>query len=567
MIYFNNIGFYKANMKFTNLRKILTKAKNQHKRLFVALSGGIFLILLYLVGVVFGVDQFLINTPFEGKITSKDGTGISEAEVMIQGRSMKTDNDGYFRFEDVNFGTFDIVVDKNGYVRYSDKVQIRRFSNFLDISMRAQEYGEAEIIFKARRALDKNINVKINNQLFPAHAVNDEFVVETGRLLVGNYLLEVSSPDFIDFNEKFDLPSGSSGLVYNLNPSADLVAEVRDYLTENIIEPEEISITSEGEKIEVPKSATPGKFELKDISLNKEYKITLNLTDYLSRDVLISPHQGLNSLGNVYMFVDDTVIYAQKNLIVSSYTDGSNYKELYRANNNCRLDLTKDLYILFSCGSNFLLFKQIGNDYALVREYIITGSAHDLNVQNLNMILIGADFKSILQMHSTINTTVLYTHTNEVNSVAADSLGVVYFSDSEGVYKLIGSESEKIINGNYVLDEISPDNHSIVAFGNRSSNQSNLWKINTKEKSASKISFLPKEYKESNFEGHETLYYLVNDELFMGSINNNNFKEIAEEVDSYWVKEGTDFVSVYSNDSIYFVSKENYNKKPMYTEQ
>ncbi|HMT27541.1 MAG TPA: hypothetical protein PKD96_04490, partial [Candidatus Absconditabacterales bacterium] len=66
---------------------------------------------------------------------------------------------------------------------------------------------------------------------------------------------------------------------------------------------------------------------------------------------------------------------------------------------------------------------------------------------------------------------------------------------------------------------------------------------------------------------HETLYYLVNDELFMGSINNNNFKEIAEEVDSYWVKEGTDFVSVYSNDSIYFVSKENYNKKPMYTEQ
>ena len=149
-------------MKLSKLRKVLTSSRKQHKKLFVALSTLSFILFLYLTGVIFGIDKILIETPVEGRVTSSDGSFIPDAEVILQGNKTKTDDKGYFKFEDVDFGTYEIVIDKNGYVRHSDNIKIRRFSNSLNISLKPQEYGEVKIVFKTERALDKDINVKIN---------------------------------------------------------------------------------------------------------------------------------------------------------------------------------------------------------------------------------------------------------------------------------------------------------------------------------------------------------------------------------------------------------------------
>ena len=153
-------------MKLFKLRKVFTKAKRQRKKFFFVMSAVIFTLVLYLAGVVFGVDQYLIKTPLEGRVVSNDGDDISGAEVILQGQKTITDKNGSFRFEDVKFGTYEIVVDTNGYVRYVEKVKIERFSNYVDISMRAQEYGEVNLTFKTDRTQDKVLNVKINNQPF-----------------------------------------------------------------------------------------------------------------------------------------------------------------------------------------------------------------------------------------------------------------------------------------------------------------------------------------------------------------------------------------------------------------
>ena len=566
MIYFSNIGFYKANMKLSKLRKVLTSSRKQHKKLFVALSTLSFILFLYLTGVIFGIDKILIETPVEGRVTSSDGSFIPDAEVILQGNKTKTDDKGYFKFEDVDFGTYEIVIDKNGYVRHSDNIKIRRFSNSLNISLKPQEYGEVKIVFKTERALDKDINVKINAQPFVVQTLNEEFIVETGRLLVGNYLLEFSSPDFVDFSEKFNLLSGNSEIVYNLVPSGDLVAEFRDYLSESIIEPEEVAVFLEGEEIEMSDMETPGKFELKDIVIDKEYTITSKLTGFIYREVKIKPEQGLNSLGNVYMFPDDNVIFTEDSLIVSSYLDGTNRKELYNAKNKCNVVKTKAQYTLFACGSNFLLYEKSASDYKLIREYVITGGKYDLNTKNLQMLLLSNDLKSIQQVHSSINTSVLYTHNKEIDSIVVDKTGVIYFSDNEAIYMLQDNGVEKIIDGNYRLDMVTPDNNSILAYGNRTTNQSNIWRIDTKSRFATKITFLPNEYTDLDFEGTEVVYYVVNDALFSGSINNNNFKKITDDIDGYWLQEGSNFIPVQVDGSTHFVSKINYTKKPFYSE-
>lgn len=567
MIYFSNIGFYKANMKLSKFRKVFKRAKKQHKRFFFAISVCTFLLLVYLAGVIFGVDQYLIKTPLEGRVVSNDGDDISGAEVILQGQKTITDKNGSFRFEDVKFGTYEIVVDTNGYVRYVEKVKIERFSNYVDISMRAQEYGEVNLTFKTDRTQDKVLNVKINNQPFTVQTLTDKFVVESGRLLVGNYLLEMNSPDYVDFSEKFNLDSGKSEMVYDIEPSGDVVAEFRNYLSEDIVEPGEIIVTMEEQIVVIPEIETPGKLEMRDMEIGKEYRIQLKLSGYLDREVEFVPTQGLNSLGNIFMFVNESVIYTDRGKIVSSFIDGSNRKELYDFTDKCRISLTKGQYSVFSCSSSFLLFEKKGNEYNLIREYVITGSKYDLNTQNLHMLALSADLKSIQQIHSSINTTDLYKHNKEIDSVVVDSKGMVYFSDNEAVYKLIDSEVEKMVDGNYRLDKVSPDNNTILAFGNRSAGQSNIWKLETTTKTVTKITFLPNDYNSLGFEGNDKIYYQVKNELFLGSINQNNFTKISEGIDYYWLNEGSNFFMVMADNSVQFVSKTNYNKKPIFANE
>lgn len=549
-------------MKRLAIREILSKAQRQHKKVFFLTSLTTLALLLYLFAVVFGIDQLLIVTPINGKVTNQQGVPISDVVVKLQGKETVTDENGKYMFDDINFGTYEFILEKNGYVRHSERVKIKRFSNITDFSLRTLEYGELRLIFEGSDKELVDFNVKINNEPFSIKQDDDMFILDTGRLLTGNYLLEVSSQSYKDFEDKIDLKSGNSEQTYQLEPAGDVVAEFRDYLSGNIISPSEINILLDDKLYESVNSDIPGKIELKDIEIKKEYKVIANLDGYIQKEVSFTPNQGLNSLGAIEMFKDERILLSEDDKIISMFLDGSGKQNLYNVKTSCRVAEIKNQYTLYGCGSIYLLFERVDKDYKLIRDYVVTGGFSTLNIQNLQLVVISSDLKSIEQIHSSINSSTLYTHDKEIDTVVVDFSGTIYFSDTSAVYSYKDSHLEKLIEGNFSLETISPDNSIIVALGSRSSS-GNIWGINTKSKQANRITFLPNLYREVKFSDNETIYYLVSDELITGSINSNNFRKVAEDIDYYWLDSHYDFIPVLKEKDTYFVSKENDNIKPV----
>lgn len=510
--------------------EILKKRKIQLTilSLLIALFG------IILLAVVFGIDQRLLKTPLHGKVLSTSGATIEGAEVSVQGQVLKTDKEGNFYFEDVNFGNYEVVVSKNGYTSYKNTWKINRFNNFLEISLKAEEFGEVEIVFNADGAKTESIEVKINSMAFPLDSRENGFVLNTGRLLTGTYLLEVFSPNYVDIEKRVEVGPGFAKEVIVLLPAADIVAEFGDYLDLQPLRPEKITVNGSDFTGD---SFRENRLELKDLDLTKKLKIEMQSKGYLKQTIEVDLNQGLNSLGQLLLVPEKRVLITDRQFVKSAQLDGTRSKEVFRGEENCVIwDKQSNIYLV-KCGNKTIAIISENDDYRVLREYNGDYKIFSFLPADNSLVAVSSDRREIHIVRTTSVFSVLHMHSKEIVSLTTDISGNIYFSDEDGVYRLSSTksrDSEKVLDGRYFLQDITSDSGKILALSHERSSDNNMWLIDLAAGQSEKLSFLPGDYREPRFRGDNSFSYLEKDSLKFRELSASQTVDVLSDLSGYW---------------------------------
>lgn len=535
---------------------MLSRKSIPYKKKIIAIFSPIAatLLAILILVVVFGVDQYFLKSDFSGTIVSSLGGGsIEGAEIIVQSQSIKSNTDGSFYFPDLRYGVYEVVISKNGYVNYRDKIKINRFSTKLNAVLEPQEFGDWTLRLDGEGIEESDLEVLINNQLFKLQKDENGYYVNTGRLLIGNYKLNIISDYFLDTESRLEVTAGNHEKIILLYPTGDIVTEFQDYLTNQTISPDEVFVQS-GEDKKKGNYLKENKFEAKDLDLDKELKIVIRKEGYLEKVITTNLKQGLNSLDRTYLSPNWKVLALDENKVFSVYPDGSDGEMLYDGPGKCELLLVKSDNELIRCGIKLLLFTKEANDYRLEREYISDTDRIDLLTNSKRIITIGPSNTNLMEFHSADNISEIYKHNNEIVSILTDNTDTIYFSDADAVYKLdrVENKAIEIAKGKFYLSDYSGARDALLATSHEKSESNNLWEISIKSKQSKKISFLPGDYMYPKYYGEAGIMYIKENQLSYGSLEENGIQVLASAVERYWVINDNNSIRTYVNDR-YFI--------------
>lgn len=530
----------------------MTIAKIKKYKIFV-IAGCLFLATIssMIVFVVLGIDQKIIKTPLEVMVLSSSGEKIEGAEVSIQSHKGNTDSSGKYLFGDIDFGMYEVATTKNGFSPYKKMIKINRFSNNLIIILRREEFGEMVLRLETDSVIGDSVDVKINNVIFPVNKIENGFELKTGRLLTGNYLLEMISPNYMDTQTRIEIASGTTEKSLWLFPSADLVTEFEDYVNQEKIIPEKVAINIAGSVRQVNKEElVDNRLEIKDIDITKDIEIEVKHKGYLKKDIKLDLKQGVNSLDKTMLTPEKRYLVAEGKTINSVQIDGTLPHMVYQGEESCSLIRDIEDVYLAKCGNTVVAITTEKDDYRVLREYYWNFDQGGFLSEKNSLVTIGQNPSEIVLISSTSNYFIVYKHNKALLSVVGRSSESIYFSDEEAVYKLdplteqqlLNPSSEipsplikEIIKGRCFLQDLSPDRGLVLAISRNSSTQDNLWIIDINKNQNKKLSFLPGSFSQARFVKDDAIAYLDNGTLYTKQLGSYQQEEVLKGVDTYWL--------------------------------
>lgn len=531
--------------------KLLSQKRiRDKKKIAVVCSSAVATLLAILILiVVFGLDQYFFKSDLSGTIvSSQGGKSLEGAEILIQGQSVQSKEDGTFYFPDLRYGLYEVVISKNGYVNHREKIKVNRLHTNINVVLELQEFGDWTLRLEGYGLEESNLEVLINNQPFKVQKDENGFFVRTGRLLVGDYKLNFTSDHFLDTENGLEVVAGEHEKIIPLYPAGDIVTEFEDYLSGQTVSPDEVIVQS-GDDIKKDKYLVENKLEAKDLDIDKEIKIVVRKAGYIEKIITTKLMQGLNSLDTTYLAPNWKVLALENNKIFSVYSDGSDGEVLYEGSGKCNLVLSKNNSELVRCGDKLLLFTKESNDYRLEREYINNSNNIDLLSNSKKLITIGPSKINLVEFHSADNYFEIYNHGKEIVSILSDSSDVIYFSDTDAVYRLdrVENKAIEVTKGRYYLSDYSAKREALLATSNQQSESNNLWEISLKSKQSRKISFLPGNYMFPRYYGDNGIMLIKDGQLSYGSLNENGMQLLAKDVEYYWLNNENNSIRTYVN--------------------
>lgn len=507
------------------------------------------LVAILILVFVFGIDQYLFKSTLSGNvISSQGGDPLDGAEIVIQGQSVKSTEDGTFYFPDLRYGVYEIVISKNGYMNYREKIKINRFNTTLNVVLELQEFGDWTLRLDGIGLENSNLEILINSQSFKVQKDEKGFFVRTGRLLVGNYKLNIISDYFLDAESRIEIEAGEHEKILPLYPSGDVVTEFQDYLSGQTVSPDEVIVQS-GEDVKNGKYLAENKFEAKDLDIEKELKINIKKEGYIEKLITTRIKQGQNSLNTTYLTPKLRILAFDDKNIFSVYPDGSEGEILYEGSGKCILAMVRGEEELVRCGEKLLLFTKEADDYRLAREYRSSSSQIELLANAKKLIAIGPTNTNLIEYHSANNFSEIYNHSSEIVSILSDKSDTIYFSDADAVYRLdrVENKAVEIAKGRYYLSDYSGEREALLATSHQKSESNNLWEITIKSKQSRKISFLPGDYISPRYFGASGIMMIKDGNLAYGSLTENGMQVLANDVEDFWLDNGENLIRTYVN--------------------
>jgi hypothetical protein len=372
----------------------------------------IILILTYTVSYFLNLDSRIFKLSFQGKVTNENNLPIKSAVIKFDGRETVTDENGEFKFSDVEEGEVTVEVEAEGYVREEHAVSFQK--SFMGYSYAQNFQLESAVVAEISGNFLADENHKFSDdKLF----INDKEVeintkgefstsVETGSRV---FLFE--SDKYKDIQQNIEILPGKNFLDdIELIGAGDVIMENKDYVTKQKVTGIKIIATEiETDQINIGDS----EIRIKDLELNKEYSIRVTAPNHQERDYKFSlTKKGATTLFDFKLVPEGRISYltepedSRDEFLFESDLDGFNTKQITNTENFVEINnliYTNDSELYFVSDEIQRINSTMGGRAELLFKFNDDGSNSSLisNTANLGDLYFYPEQKKILNFTNT----------------------------------------------------------------------------------------------------------------------------------------------------------------------
>jgi hypothetical protein len=299
----------------------------------------LFVFLFTLLSTFVGVDLNVVKPYLTGRITSKT-TPVTGAVIKLGDTETKTDATGTYRFENLMPGTYELIITADKFEPITTSINISRsylnYENKFNLDLVAATTTRANGKLIANRA-DYNFvddYLQVGDKKF---SINRDGTFNFAEIPTGENTWEFVSVNFKDLKEKYTFKAGGNDLGnIVLTPAGDLTANTQSYLTNTTVTNLQVSI--EGVAPEQVSISKEGILLIKDLGIDKEYKIKIEHPDYQTRTYAATAKQGVNDIFGFRVVERGRVVFQRRiatvNHLFASDFDGENVVQITKESFN-----------------------------------------------------------------------------------------------------------------------------------------------------------------------------------------------------------------------------------------
>ncbi|MFQ5493508.1 MAG: carboxypeptidase regulatory-like domain-containing protein [Candidatus Dojkabacteria bacterium] len=530
------------------------------KSLFIFFLVLVVLVSIPILFIVLGFDQQILPTTLQGYVRDSMGNAVSKASVEVQGIEAETDDSGYFEVSELVYGVYEIKIVKNGYGTFSEEVKLQRLENNIDFVLVPLEFGEVRVQLAVAGSGTSSDDQPFYSSEFSATlngtplSYDRDFVIETDKLLIGTYALEVTSPYYKDIKSDLVVEPGLNELNLSLNPAADIVAEVKNWLTGDAVNPDKVEVKTGEVFVQLEsKDLNGSQIELKDIDLVEtiDVKVTKSGFNQLSKSLAVE--QGRNSLGELKLVQEGNLLSViddgfNNQIFISNY-DGSRSKNLLNTSLNCPevYQTTSSGYVKCGAGLFYVIDLESGE---IVDSLSGSGEIVAYGPASGDIVLVDNFSPSKVTRFVGETAQTVYSGEEGVTSLIFGRDGSVVFTTSNGVWRSTGDESEtvKLSEGKFEVMDINSSGKTILLL-NKAGGESNIWAIDTENLTKKKITLLPANHSDVRFI-NDNAFVFISDKtgtsgVYIQNINATLARFVHGNLSSLKVINGTRILHVY----------------------
>jgi hypothetical protein len=542
------------------------KFKNKKSLLLFLIGVLTACLVLVLIAVVFGLDQKLINTSLSGYIYDENKSPIPDAQITFQGTELISDSDGYYNFSDIKYGTYDIKLQKNGYNEVTETLRISRFSNYKDFTMISTDFGELLVNFISSDSPINftNFSVFLNDQQLNLSENNN---VNSGRILTGIYTLKIDSAYYKNIHLPVEIDSGTNNLEIELHPASEIFAELKDLITGEDVVPDEVLLEIDNISKQLSDSEIlENKIQISDILVPKgEINILIRKNGYLNKKITMTLNSGINSLDNVYLTPNGRIsqFNDDSNQFTSSNFDLSEKRSTTVAQaSNCVLNSITSASALYNCNDQryFTINTNTGD---VINSVFIPSTPHKyLSIkETLYFVSNEEDYTAIVLVDEEKTELVYITEeTIEITSIGITRNDNLLFTTTDAVYRTTPSSNiaNKILDGKYLISDVSPNQDQVLLSLIYDDKQSSLWLLDARNLNLRRFTFLPGTYSKPYFISNTEVSFLKQEQnnkvLYYQQINSTNSIILKDNVNDAIPIKGTGIIITEIETDEYLIS-------------
>lgn len=524
---------------------------------FVVLSIMVVSIIIPIVILMFGLDQKLFPTSLQGTILDGESTPVAGAQVTIQGQTTSSNAQGEYNLEGLKYGKWNVKVEKNGYVSIDEELRLGRGKNRQEYTLLSQEYGVIRFEFETAEVFQTNeFVILLNDQTLE---IGSQSVVNSDRLLVGSYRLRISSPYYSDIDQLVQVLPGEQTMQFSLVEAGDVVAEVRDLLSNAVVVNARGYQLQNGTFIELSSTQyemSQGKLQLKDLLVDEQVKLKFSANGFYDFTAETKVKQGVNSLGSLLLVPSGQLVSlvesAGQSAIYLSRFDGSSSSRIYSTSAYCR-ELTQTRSVAYiDCPGAGLVEVDLTTGGNFTHSY--RGDMAHMDIWNQRMYVVENAAADKLKL-VTGKEVVLYSGEESLTSIGTTRGGKVIFTTENSIWSVNsdGSELVQISTGRFLLSDISSDSRHLLLLNVQSNNSKNIWTLDLNNNEKRKLTYLPGDYKDLRFIAVDTFVFIDFGKAVLGkqTLNATSAQSVATNTSRVLTVLDYDLMIIYKIDGTY----------------
>jgi len=341
----------------TNNKVLSSVLKKDFSKKFFKITLGFFVVfvlcfLAFLLISAARLDTKIIKITLFGTVTDLiSGDPVENANIIINEEAMATtDTNGQYSISGLEHGPVQVTVKADGYDDLTEEVTVSRvlldYTTKKDFQLKSSLTGVLSGKFipnNGHRFIDDTLMIGEKT-----YKINEDGTFQIPNIQVGEAQFKFISRSFKDISQQINVAAGLNQIPeITLEPAGDIVGELKSYIKEDLVLNAKFFVENIlQDQVDI---AEDGKFAVKELDVDRNYKIRVTADGYKSRDYDILIRQGENQLFNFRLVEDGIAIYAARTgtatnspiKLFSSDFDGANRNTV---NEDSKIDVLSKFY-------------------------------------------------------------------------------------------------------------------------------------------------------------------------------------------------------------------------------